>query len=724
MIHHIFGGFMLDYKCCDWLSVKDICGFGQLPQAILEYSFFLDTNTKNVYLSPAFSQIFFPGEHAVTLSLDEFLTCFTNDSSEQLIQQLHQLSGPKAMRKDVQVNLLKRGSHIPSLFILSRNPPSSYILGIVHLSYDLIHDYKDQLNDVVTRLEHAQNINQLILEGSTDYIYQLDLVNNMCTFSPKALDVLPLESPTFGNAMDRVLSFIVPEDRHIFLESFTPFLSGKSLFHTAEYRVYTKTGEIMWISCHGKGMFNEQGQPIMIAGSLMDITQAKKNEEQINHMLYTDMLTGMKNRNCYEMEMKNHLSAPGVQGSILCIDIHNFKLYNEIFGRAFANEILKEFGRMLQMYLSDNLGLYRLDGDEFLVHLSVHKKEDILASLVPLQLALSKPRLINGRSIYIDVTVGIAAYPDYGRTAEDLLKNADTALYQLTKYSKEKVMFFRNAKDDELSKQYRLENELRMDIENDFQHFRVVYQPIVQLPATGAEKEKRAFWSSAEALLRYQNPNLPNITQMELIETLEGTDLIIPVGRWVLEQAIRECSHWNFSGAPSSVHVNFAAQQMSDAGLLEHIDQTLKKYSLPPRCLICELTETSLINNFDAARQLCRKLINKGIGISLDDFGTGYSSFNYLRTLPISQIKVDKAFAFNLVHDDYNQIIIRTLYDLSQNMDLELCVEGVEKKETLDMLLDMGVTLIQGFYFERPLEAAVIREEFKLHNKEYPESSI
>lgn len=715
---------MLNYKCCDWLSVKEICGFGQLPQAILEYSFFLDINTKNVYLSPAFSQVFFPDKHAVTLFLDEFLTCFTNDSSEQLIQQFHQLSGSKAMRKDIQVNLLRDGNSTPSLFILSRNPPSSYILGLVHLSYDLIHDYKDQLNDVVARLKHAQNINQLILEGSTDYIYQLDLVNNMCTFSPKALDVLPLESPTFGNAMDRVLSFIVPEDRHIFLESFTPFLSGKSLFHTAEYRVYTKTGEIMWISCHGKGMFNEHGQPIMIAGSLMDITQAKKNEEQINHMLYTDMLTGMKNRNCYEMEIKNHLATPGVQGSILCIDIHNFKLYNEIFGRAFANEILQEFGRMLQMYLSDNLGLYRLDGDEFLVHLSVHEKDDILATLVPLQLALSKARLIHGRSIYIDVTVGIAAYPEYGRTAEELLKNADTALYQLTKYSKEKVLFFRNAKDDELSKQYRLENELRTDIENDFRHFRVVYQPIVQLPDKGADKEKQAFWSSAEALLRYQNPNIPNVTQKELIETLEGTDLIIPVGRWVLEHAIKECSHWNFSGSPSSVHVNFAAQQMSDAGLLEHISQTLKKYSLPPRCLICELTETSLINNFDTARQLCRKLMNMGIGISLDDFGTGYSSFNYLRTLPISQIKVDKAFVFNLVNDDYNQIIIRILYDLSQNMNLELCVESVEKKETLDMLLDMGVTLIQGFYFERPLEAAVIREEFKLHNKEDSETIL
>lgn len=709
---------MIEHSHCDWLSVKELCGFGQLPQTILEYSFFLDINTKLLYLSPAFSQVFFPGDCAVTLSLDEFLTHLISDNSEELIHQLHRLSGTKAMRKDIQVNLRKDNGTIPSLFIMLRNPPSSYILGIVHLSYDLIHDYKNQLNDVVARLEHAQNINQLILEGSTDYIYQLDLINNICTFSPKALDVLPLESPTFGNAMDRVLSFIHPEDRHIFLESFTPFLSGKSLFHTAEYRVYTKTGEIIWISCHGKGMFNEQGQPVMIAGSLMDITQAKKNEEQLNHMLYTDMLTGMKNRNCYEMEMKNHLSTPGAHGSILCIDIYNFKLYNEIFGRAFANQILKEFGKMLQMYLSENLGIYRLDGDEFLVHLATHDKEAILASLVPLQLALSKARLIEGKSIFIDVTIGVAVYPEHGTTADELLKSADTALYQLAKYSKEKIMFFRNAKDDELSKQYLLENELRLDIENDFRHFRVVYQPIIQLPADGPDKEKHAFWCSAEALLRYQNPKLPNVTQMELIETLEGTDLIVPVGRWVLERAIEECSLWNFTGAPSSVHVNFAAQQMSDAGLLEHIRHTLNKYSLPPHCLICELTETSLINNFDAARQLCRKLMDMGIGISLDDFGTGYTSFNYLRTLPISQIKIDKTFAFNLVNDDYNQIIIRTLYDLSQNMGLELCVEGVEKKEILDMLLDMGVTLIQGFYFERPMEAAVIREEFRSHCRE------
>ncbi len=709
---------MIKYELCDWNVSKTKYGFTQLPEALLEYSFFIDIQERRICLSPALSQSFWNAEASCELFLDEFLSCFTPESADIIIGSLHRLSGGKLSHTDIQVTFSGSDKEIPALFILSRESVSSSILGIVHLSYDMFHEYQHQLNDVVARLEKAQNINQLILEGSTDYIYQLDLQHNVCTFSPKSLDVLPLEAPTFDNAMDRILSFIHPEDRHIFLESFTPFLSGQSLYHTAEYRVYTKTGEIMWISCHGKGMFNDQGQPVLIAGSLMDITESKKAQEQINHMLYIDPLTNMKNRYCYELELNKCLKNPGAAGSVLCIDVRNFKLYNEIFGRAFGNQILKEFSEMLQMYLPVNLGIYRLEGDEFLIHLKEHDRQAILTALIPLQLALSKARLIGGHEIYIDVTVGIAMYPEHGHTAEELQKNADTVLYKMSKYSKETIMFFENESSEDLSKQYRLENELRMDIEKGFRNFRVVYQPLVQLPVQGEDKEKHAFWCSAEALLRYSNPVLPDVTQGELIETLELTDLIIPVGRWVLDKAVEECSHWNYTGAQACVHVNFSAQQMSDAGILDYIKQTLKKYALPPRCLICELTETSLINNFETALELCRELMDIGVGISLDDFGTGYTSFNYLRTLPISQIKVDKTFVSNLESDEYNQIIIRSLYDLSQNMNLELCVEGVEKKEILDILLNMGVTLIQGFYFERPLEATVIREEFKSHCRE------
>ncbi len=691
------------------ISTDNACQLPDIPKALLEYSFFFDYVNRTVCVSAAMAQLLFQKEGSYKLPLDDFLHSFTDESAAAVLDDMNRLVDGKLLRTDTQVVIKRSDEMIPVLFIMARDPGQGQILGLVHLSYDLLHEYQNQLDQVITELEHTQCINQLILEGSTDYIYQLDVVNNICTFSPKAMDVLPLESPTFPNALDRILSFIIPEDRHIFLESFTPFLTGKSEYHTAEYRVRTKSGDIMWISCHGKGTHGPNGEPLMIAGSLMDITEKKKTQERIDHMLYTDMLTGMKNRYCYEIELDEWLSNPNAKGSILCIDIRNFKLYNEIFGHSFGNKILKGFAKLLPMYIPDNRGVYRLDGDEFLIHLGEYTQESILEKFAPLQVALSKARIIEGHSIYIDVTTGISIYPEHGRSAEELLKNADTALYRVSKYAKDTEMFFSTESSEEISKRYLLENELRSDIEHQFRNFRVVYQPIIALNHGGA------YWCSAEALLRYRNPLLPDLTQKELIETLEITDLIIPVGRWVLTQAIKECSRWNLTDAYASVHVNFSAQQVSDAGIMEHITDMLSKYHLPASCLICELTETSMINNFSSAKQLCRSLMELGAGIALDDFGTGYTSFNYLRTFPISQIKIDKKYVENLAENEYNQIIIRCLYDLSRNMDLELCVEGVEDERTLKILADMGVKLIQGFYFERPIEAGIIRKEFKHH---------
>lgn len=701
---------------CTWDTIKESIKWEHLPDFMLEYSFFLNLEENNIALSPALAnQIFHKNAPTDCLPFPEGLTDYISSSSlTRMKEEIHRLSQGDTLRTDLQIDLRSENRTIPVLCIMAKLKNRPVIFALVHLAYELMHEYQENLNQVIDKLEKAQTINQLILEGSTDYVYQLDLVKNVCTFSPKSLDVLPLESNTFSNAMDTLLTLIHPEDRHVFLDSFTPFLTGKSLYHTAEYRVITKFGDIMWISCHGKGLLDDQGHPLFIAGSLMDITEMKEADYKIKKMLYTDTLTGLKSLRCFELEMAEHLKKPEATGSILCIDIHDFKLYNEIFGHNFGNKILKEFANILRFYYPNVLGLYRLEGDEFLVHLDKSDRDSILSSLAPLQLALTKARVIEGHNIYIDITVGVAIYPEHGKSPEELLKNADTVLYKMSKYSTEKVMFYINDNGEYLSKRYNLEHELRGDIDANFRHFRVVYQPITKLSPQGN------FWCSAEALLRYDNPDMPDVTQQELIETLEMSDMIIPVGRWVLTKAIEECSHWNCSGNDVSIHVNFSAQQMSDAGILQHITSTLDKYGLPAKNLICELTETSLIDNFESATRLCRELMNLGVGIALDDFGTGYTSFNHLRNLPISQIKIDRTYVQNLTENEYNRIIIKCLYDLSRNMGIELCIEGVETKEILDILVDMGATLIQGFYFGLPMEADIIRRDFQQNHHLLP----
>lgn len=698
-------------KPFDWNSFKEEYQV-KTPSAFMENCFLIDLNMKTINLSSCLAAALFterPEDHHL-FSIENFSKLLPEKGRKIFFENIDRISNEKVSQSSFQTEMTVDSRILPIIILFAHIPEHPFILGFIAICYEVMHSYKHHLNEVIEKLENAQNINQLILEGSTDYIYHLDLLNNVCTFSPKSLDVLPLDSPTFGNAMDKILSFIVPEDRHVFLESFTPFLTGKSDFHTAEYRVNTKFGNVIWISCHGKGLHDAEGRPVMIAGSLMDITEQKKTEQMVQDMLYSDRLTGLKNRYCYEKEMAKYLNDASNKGCIICIDIRNFKLFNEIFGHAFGNKILKDFADMLQMYLSNNNGIYRLEGDEFLVHLSEWEHDKIIAALTPLQLSLTQSRIIEGHNIYFDVTIGIAIYPTDGTTPEELLQNADTALYRSARLTKEKITFFVNGKGLDLSKRYMLENELRKDIQNNFKHFRVVFQPIINI------RNGAPYWCAAEALLRYSNPEMPDVTQLELIETLEVSGLILPVGRWVLSQAIENCSLWHSTGTKTHIHVNFSAQQLSDAGLLDYIRATLTKHQLAPEYLICELTETSLINNFETAINLCKNLMQMKIGIALDDFGTGYSSFNYLRNLPISQIKIDKTFVKELASDEYNKIIISCLHELSKSMNIELCVEGVETKETLDILSDMGIEFIQGFYFEKPMEADMIRREIVQHS--------
>lgn len=689
-----------------WKELLKEYSISELPDELLEDCFLVDFAEESMWFSGSAVKRLHCQAGKGKISIDEFSEMITEHSSVIFREDIRRLIEGKGKTVDSYLTFRVDGEPQPGLVSLFRLPGRPFILGLIHLNYEMIHEYKERLDALFNQLEEAQRVNQLVLEGSTDYIYQLDLVNDTCTFSPKAMDVLDLDSPTFGNAMEKVLSFIVPEDRKIFLKSFTPFLTGESDFHTAEYRVNTRAGDIMWVSCHGKGVHSPDGKPLMIAGSLMDITEQKRIEQQMREMIYRDMLTGLKNRQCYVEEITEYLEREDEKGCIVCIDIHNFKRFNEIFGHSFGNKILKEFAEMLKIYIPDNLGIYRLEGDEFLVHMGESRRSQILDMLFPLQVALSRPRILEGHSIYVDISVAIAIYPENGTTADELLQNADSLLYQISRYDREKVLFFSDGNDKTLSRRYRLEHELRKDISSGFRHFRVVYQPIVKLQA---EVNR---WYAAEALLRYSNPEIPDVGQQELIETLELTDLIVPVGRWVLEEAVREFTRWKKAGVPHYVHVNFSAKQLSDAGLLQYIRDTLKRYQMDPKYLICELTESALINDFEGAMILCREMMSMGIGIALDDFGTGYSSFNYLRIFPVSQIKIDKTYGLELAESDFNRVVISSMFELTKSMNLELCVEGVETKETLDILRDMNVNLIQGFYFERPMEAEVICREF------------
>lgn len=669
--------------------------------------FLINVENDTMRLSEKCSVLLFEnGDIQPEITRERFEQRLSDAGRHAFRQAIQRLQIGKAVRTSCHAAIQGISSTLSAVIYLYRLAGSDEIFGHISVDYEPMREYEQHLEEVIKELNHTKTVNELIVEGSSDYIYHLDVVNNICTFSSKSLEVLPLETPTFSDAMNRILSFIVPEDRQVFLDSFIPFFTGQSDRHVAEYRVLTKQGEIMWISCQGKGIHDEQGRPLMIAGSLIDCTEQKKQQENIQRMLYYDALTGLKNRRCFEKEVEEHLKQPGVQGSFLYINIRKHKQYNELFGHDFGNKVLKELANMLDLFLYSANGIYRFSDDEFLVHLKESTREQIMAKIITLQSVLQRTRELDGHTIRINTYTAIVMYPEHGNTVDELLNNANQCLYHMTRDDNQDVRFFAGENGNSASRQFMLENEMRKDIENNFRHFRVVYQPIVRLNEDGSE------WLGAEALLRYSNPTFPDLGQMDMIRILEYTGMILPVGRWVIAQALHECRKWNRFGKKCLVHVNVAAQQVSDAGLVKYIKEKCEEEFLAPCNLVVELTETSVLNNFEVATAFCKELLKLGVGVALDDFGTGYSSFNYLRNLPISEIKIDREYTRQLQENQYNQTFVSFMQQLSEQMNLKLCVEGVETEEELNLLRSMDISMIQGFYFERPMEADVICREF------------
>lgn len=691
-----------------WKKFSEEHGNMSFPVEAIEEVFLLDFEKNSVWLSQKLAKLLYfeRKEIQAEITVEEFEQFFLEGGRENFQQEVQRLLAGKVNHVASHVAVARKQTCLSAVCYGFGLQSQRYMLGFLSVDYEPIQEYEQQLETIIRRMQHTQDVNELILEGAADYIYQYDLVNNVCTVSSKTLDILPFDSTTITDASSRILGLVVPEDRQKYLDSMTAFLSGKSEFHRVKYRMRTKTGSIIWVLSQGKGLRDENGAPVMLAGSMMDITEQRKKEEKINRILYYDTLTGLKNSRCFEKEFKKHLDKGGAKGSLVYVNIRKFKLFNELFGRNFANRVLQEVAHMLKLYFPSALEIYRFDGDEFMVHLQEYDREKIIEKLMPLQSNLRNSRELDGHTFYLNMYAAVVIYPENGETIEELTIHANQCLYRMSREETEKISFFTGEMGEDVSRRYMLENVLRKNIQDGFEHFRVVYQPIVKIE-NGVPK-----WMGAEALLRYSNPELPDVGQMEMIHTLEYSGLILTVGRWVLSQAIRECSKWNQAGTQAVVQVNMAAQQVADAGLVSYVKEQCTQAGLAPSKLVVELTETSLVNNFSMAAQLCQSFRRLGVGVALDDFGTGYSGFTYLRNFPITKIKIDREYAKDIPNNHYNQVIVSFMRNLSENMNVELCVEGVETKEELEVLLEMGVTTIQGFYFERPMEAKLIRKEF------------
>ena len=430
----------------------------------------------------------------------------------------------------------------------------------------------------------------------------------------------------------------------------------------------------------------------------------EEQDRQLHFLAYHDLLTGLPGRAMFRerLDMACRLvRRSGRKVAVLYMDIDNFKQINDSFGHGIGDEILIEAGRRLLARIREYDTIARYGGDEFLAVLQdVETPEEILSLATRLHSAFAEPFVTTRVQYHCDISVGIAVYPDDGATVDELLKNADTAMYKAKDKGRNDIQFFNASMREEVLRQSEIERSLWSAM--DQQAFFLQYQPQFDV-ASGAI---RGF----EALIRWHSPELGLISPLGFIPVAEDTGLIVPIGRWVLLEACRQAQVWNrHAPAPLIMAVNLSAVQLRSAGFLETVLDVLRETGLAPQLLELEITESVLIHDYDMVVSTLQRLRDAGVRIALDDFGTGYSSLSYLKNLPIHMLKIDKAFIEDVCVNPTVCRITESIISLVQKLGIQTVAEGIEDENQFQCLKDIHCDFAQGFHLGRPMDADQVR---------------
>jgi diguanylate cyclase (GGDEF)-like protein len=422
-----------------------------------------------------------------------------------------------------------------------------------------------------------------------------------------------------------------------------------------------------------------------------DVTEAVHAEEQIKYMAGHDPLTGLPNRALLREKIDRELAVSGKTTALLCLDLDRFKEVNDTLGHAVGDVLLKAVADRLTACLREGDSIARLGGDEFVVfQTNVGSRDQASVLAQRIVEVIDKAFIIDGKSIRIGVSIGIAIAPDDGDLADSLLRHADTALYKAKSNGRGTFCFFEPAMD--ANRQERRELEILLQQAVETQQFEIYYQPQVD---THSERVV-----GFEALLRWHHPERGLVSPAEFIPLAEETGLIVPIGEWVLRRACQDAASWP---AGISVAVNLSPLQFKSQALAHSVVSALSDAGLPASRLELEITESVLLTDNDTALATLHHIRSLGVRIAMDDFGTGYSSLSYLRLFPFDKIKIDQSFIRELGNSKDCAAIVKAVVDLGASLGITTTAEGVETSDQLTRVREQGCTEIQGYLFGKPL---------------------
>ena len=501
----------------------------------------------------------------------------------------------------------------------------------------------------------------------------------------------------------RLADFHSPADGQKILSEGIPHAIKEGMW-TDETTFLALTGEKVLTSQVLISHRNNRGDIEFFSTIARDIRHLRAAEERVEYLAYYDTLTGLPNRN--ELAKRLDMEVSRVRrnqnhGALLFIDLDNFKYINDSMGHPAGDLVLQEMAQRLQTHLRADDTVARLGGDEFVVILSGLSQDGREAISHAREIAdkicdtIAMECRIHDVELQVTASIGITMINKDESSGHDLLRFADTAMYQAKREGRNRLEFFSESMSSDVTRQLELENQLRRALKED--QFQLFYQPLVN-------DQKRIV--GVETLIRWEHPELGIVAPAEFLDVLETSGQIVEVGGWVIETALKQMTLWLEQGllAPDfMICINISPRQFRDKQFAENIKSQLERINVPSQNIVMEVTEHNIIHNIDDAIIRMQELIGRGISFSLDDFGTGYSSLAHLKNLPVNHIKIDRSFVQDICNDRGDQAMVASILALSKHLGLEVVAEGVEELDQFELLKSLDCEYYQGYYFSKPL---------------------
>lgn len=542
--------------------------------------------------------------------------------------------------------------------------------------------------------EQFRNVIDIIKPCMDDHLYILDMQKDYFCISASAVERFAIPGSEFYHAGEGLKQLTYPDDYQELADDLEQLRRKEKEFHNLQYRWLGKDGNAIWINCRGRILLDDSGEPEYLVGCINEIGKKQK----------ADNVSGLLGEFSLQNELKGG-NLEGEKGFVLRIGIDNFKEINENKGMNYGDMILRKTADSIANVVMPGQKLYRIVADEFMVVDFERREADARELYQRIRNQINLFIEANGYEVFYTVSAGVIELESIeNRSYENLMKLSEFALNEAKDRGKNQCYRYESEDYKRCLYKRELVYIMRQAINKNFEGFETYFQPVVDI--------KEGWMIGAETLLRFRSEATGVVSPVEFIPLLEESGLIIPVGKWVLCQAMAAGSKIQELLPDFKISVNLSYIQVLKSNILAEIVEGVEKYKLRAGSFLVELTESGFLESDANFINFCEGLQQHGIPLALDDFGTGYSNFHYLYNLDPNTIKIDRSFTVKALNNEYEYNLLQHMVEMVHSIDLKLCIEGIETSEELDKINKMGPDYIQGYYFGKPCSLSVFLEEY------------